>query len=718
MFPEITQPEAQNNSTLNHFFLKWAVTALRMNHFYRRAFSWVSVVAIFVLHIASPSDVFGDTRTNIQTVNSDRTFPRIESKAAWDNRARDIREQVLLSCGLWPMPEKTPLSANVFGKLERDGYSVEKVYFQSSPGFYVCGNLYRPLGKGAGPFPAILNPHGHWDNGRMADLPEGSIAARCINFAKQGMIAFSYDMVGYNDTFFPDHVLEGTNNTAFYKRHRRFATNEVNMLWNISLMGLQTWNSIRALDFLESLPDVDKTRLACTGESGGGTQTYTLGAIDDRLAAQAPVVMVSHTMQGGCSCENAPGLRIDHSNVEIAAVAAPRPQIIVGATGDWTRDTMKMEGPSIESVYRLFNATNKLRYVLFDFRHNYNQTSREAVYDFFGTWLKAPAPASHEVPYVKEPDSELRIFPNNKLPADALPEKEFITWMINRSKAQLDALKPTDKKSLAHFKEVLLPAWRHTLQLDTSKDNFTAETVYLRSGTNYISEKLYIGRSEKGDRLSAMHFAPATGGKKLTVILADTDGKAPFLTSSNEPTSIAMSFLKHGVSVLLLDTFLTGDLANAELSSLRNQQVEMFFTTYNRTDIQERVQDLVSAAAYVRKRLKNQAMIYGTGRAGLWALLAAPAVDGVIADCAKFDFASDTELLQPDVFVPGMRKIGGFENVAALAAPNPLLLHNFTPALSVGVIENAYAFGKTKPFKAEPTKLTDEEMSSWVSRLK
>ena len=99
-------------------------------------------------------------------------------------------------------------------------------------------------------------------------------------------------------------------------------------------MGLQTWNSVRALDFLASLPDVDKQRLACTGESGGGTQTFMLGAVDDRLAVQAPIVMVSHTMQGGCSCENAPGLRVEYSNMEIAAVPAPRPQILVAATND------------------------------------------------------------------------------------------------------------------------------------------------------------------------------------------------------------------------------------------------------------------------------------------------------------------------------------------------------------------------------------------------
>src|SRR5436309_12591226 len=133
----------------------------------------------------------------IKDVNTAREFPAIRSRSEWESRAKEIREQILVSCGLWPMPDKTPLKARVFGKVERDGYSVEKACFQTYPGFYLAGNLYRPLDKGNGPFPAILNPHGHWANGRMADTDEGSIGARCINFAKQGMSAFSYDWVGY-----------------------------------------------------------------------------------------------------------------------------------------------------------------------------------------------------------------------------------------------------------------------------------------------------------------------------------------------------------------------------------------------------------------------------------------------------------------------------------------------------------------------------------------
>src|SRR5437016_4452602 len=432
----------------------------------------------------------------VKDLNTPRAFPNIASRTEWEARAKEIRENTLVSCGLLPLPEKTPLDAHVFGKVERDGYRIEKVYFQTHPGFYLAGNLYRPLGKGDGPFPAILNPHGHWANGRMADTAEGSIAARCINFAKQGMIAFSYDMVGYNDTGFPDWP----PGEEFYKRHRRFATNEANLLWNISLMGLQTWNSIRALDFLESLSDADKSRLACTGESGGGTQTFMLGAVDGRLAAQAPVVMVSHSMQGGCSCENAPGLRVDYSNMEIAAVPAPRPQILVAATGDWTKMMLTVEGPAVASMYKWFNAEDRLRYVRFDFNHNYNQTSREAVYEWFGKWLlNAPDPAAlKEAAYIKEPDAELRVWPDGKVPADALTEADFIRSLVRMDEAQLEALRPRDRESLERFKRVMWPAWKHTLQVAVPEGDLVVEAGQVEKRKGYTVSHLAVGRAGKG----------------------------------------------------------------------------------------------------------------------------------------------------------------------------------------------------------------------------
>jgi hypothetical protein len=127
------------------------------------------------------------------------TFTPFASRNEWKKRAAIVRDHILVSTGLWPMPKKTPLNPKVFGRIEREGYSVEKVHFESYPHFFVTGNLYRPLGK-KGPFPGVLCPHGHWGRGRLHSDDTGSIPGRCINLACQGYVVFSYDMVGYNDS--------------------------------------------------------------------------------------------------------------------------------------------------------------------------------------------------------------------------------------------------------------------------------------------------------------------------------------------------------------------------------------------------------------------------------------------------------------------------------------------------------------------------------------
>ena len=655
----------------------------------------------------------------IKDLDTPREFPAIASREQWQARAQEIREQVLVSCGLWPLPEKTPLQTHIFGKIEREGYSVEKVYFRPVPGFYLAGNLYRPLGRGKGPFPAILNPHGHWNEGRLADNKDGSAAARCISFARQGMIAFSYDMVGYNDTFLPDYGKVPAD--RHYLSHRQFATNRADLLWNVSLMGLQTWDSIRALDFLVSLPDVDRKRLACTGESGGGTQTFMLGAVEDRLAAQAPVVMVSHTMQGGCLCENAPGLRVEYSNMEIAAAAAPRPQILVAATGDWTKDTLTVEGPSIEHIYQLLDAPDKLRYVRFNFGHNYNQTSREAVYDWFGKWLlKHPDPALlKEAPYQKEPDADLRVFPDGKLPEDAISAAELIKSLKDRHQARWEALAVRDEAGLERFKKVMQPAWRHTLQIESPDGQVRCRAERVRQVGEYTAAALKISRSETGPTVLASYWAPPgfINAPQPRVVVICNGKEAPTLPDAEaKPTGVPLALLKNGLAVLVVDRFSTGAPPN---------QFTNFYSTYNRTELQERVRDLVTvctvagSAADPRGPRFCAVTLWGIGRAGLWALLAAPAAGAVIANCDQLDVGSDEALLAPDLFCPGIRNIGTFEGAAMLGTPHPLLLHNTGETFPTHALRSTYrALGASDKLRVVAARLPDDELVGWISQLR
>ena len=265
--------------------------------------------------------------------------PAFATKAEWMARAETLRRQVRVALGLWPWPERTPLNAVVRGRIVRDGYTIEHVAFESVPGHWVTGSLYRPTGR-TGRLPAVLAPHGHWPGGRhqersaddakkeMASGAEQTIEsaryplqARPAMLARMGVIAFAWDMVGYADSTAIEHRAGFTDADAELRLQ--------------SFLGLSMWNAVRAVDFLLTLPDVDPARIGINGASGGGTQSLLLAAIDDRVATAVPAVMVSGNMQGGCICENATLMRLGTNNIELTALAAPRPLAAVAAN-DWT----------------------------------------------------------------------------------------------------------------------------------------------------------------------------------------------------------------------------------------------------------------------------------------------------------------------------------------------------------------------------------------------
>jgi hypothetical protein len=349
--------------------------------------------------------------------------PRFSTLDAWKPRADYLRQHILASAGLLPQPVKAPLRPVIFGEVSRPDYRVSKVYFESLPGFFVTGNLYRPVGDG--PFPAVVSPHGHWTYGRLENTALASGPARAIGLARQGFVVFSYDMVGYNDSQQLRHTFGGR------REH----------LWGLSLAGLQLWNSIRALDFLETLPYVQRDALAATGESGGGTQTFLLAAVDSRVKVAVPVNMISLHMQGGCLCENPPGLRLGTTNVEIAATIAPRPLLMVSATGDWTAETMEVEYPAVRAVYELFGAADRVQAVRMTAEHNYNKDSREAMYAWMARWLQGASADAKvaERSFTVEPLADLLVFHQRPPPVEAVTAAQLTDAWIAEAKQQLGA---------------------------------------------------------------------------------------------------------------------------------------------------------------------------------------------------------------------------------------------------------------------------------------
>lgn len=364
---------------------------------------------------------FVPLEAQFRTHNDRFAPPQFSSRAEWEARAAQLREHVLASAGLLPLPVKTPLNTLVFDEVVHLDYSVAKVYFESLPGFYVTGNLYRPVGQG--PFPAVLSPHGHWAYGRLENTAVNSVPGRAIGLARLGFVVFTYDMIGYDDSRQLPHTFDGRREN----------------LWGLSLSGLQLWNGIRGLDFLQSLPYVRKDAIGMTGESGGGSQTFLLAAVDARVAVAVPVNMISLHMQGGCLCENMPGLRLDTNNVELAATIAPRPLLMVSATGDWTSETPEVEYPAVRRLYRLVGAEDRVSAVRFEAEHNYNRDSREAMYAWMVRWLKqGPADARiPERPFTVDPLQRLLVFYGQPLPIGAATRDTLTASWIRAAQQQL-----------------------------------------------------------------------------------------------------------------------------------------------------------------------------------------------------------------------------------------------------------------------------------------
>jgi Acetyl xylan esterase (AXE1) len=320
---------------------------------------------------------------------------------------------------------------------------VSKVYFESLPGFFVTGNLYVP--SGPGPFPAVLLPHGHWSYGRLENAEISSIPGSAISLARQGFVAFTYDMIGYNDSRQLTHTFGGPRQS----------------LWGLSLGGLQLWNSIRSLDFLQSRPDVDPQRIGCAGASGGGTQTFLLAAVDERVKVAVPVNMISLHMQGGCLCENPPGLRLDANNVELAATMAPRPMLMISATGDWTAETPQLEYPEMRKLYALTGAEDKVQTVQVKADHNYNRETREALYGWMARWLKgAPADVRvEEKEFHPDPLPALLVFHQRPLPDGAVTAEELTASWIAAARRQWSETDPQIlRASLRHALAPEIPA--------------------------------------------------------------------------------------------------------------------------------------------------------------------------------------------------------------------------------------------------------------------
>jgi hypothetical protein len=322
-----------------------------------------------------------------------------DTLAQWQTRAAEIRSGIVDHIQIDPdRPREPPEVIYRHGRQVLEGYTIENVAFAALPGLYVTGNLYRPTAI-TGPMPAIANPHGHFSEQGWWSRTRPDMQKRCATQARMGAVAFTWDMIGMGEARQLEH--ESPSSAA-----------------------VLAYVSLRVIDFLQTLPEVDPDRIAVTGASAGASQAMVLTALDERPMATAPVAMVSATYAGGCACEDFYPEHL-HGTLEVAALAAPRPQLVVSDGADWTADTAEVELPFLRGIYDLYDADSDIHGVhLANEGHDYGLSKRNAVYSFLAGYLNL-SPAGPEPSPV--PHTSLVVFDDaHPVPADALHGEEAI----------------------------------------------------------------------------------------------------------------------------------------------------------------------------------------------------------------------------------------------------------------------------------------------------
>ena len=629
------------------------------------------------------------------------------SKIDWAKRAERVRRQILVSQGLWPMPTKTPLHAIIHGKIERDGYTVEKVYFESAPGFFVTGNLYRPRNV-QGRVPAVLFAHGHWKDARLSESGEaelrGEIAtgqerfeeggrsrfqSMCVQLARMGCVVWQWDMLSDSDSKqFSDQLVH-----RFAKQRPEMNTTENWGLYSPqaeahaqSIMGLQTLNAVRSLDFVLSLPEVDAERIAVTGASGGGTQTFMLGAIDPRVKLAFPAVMVSTAMQGGCTCENASLLRVNTGNIEFAGLFAPKPLGLTTAN-DWTKEMSTKGFPELKQLYAFLGTPNNVMLHRGEhFPHNYNAVSRSAFYGWvnrhFKLGFKEPV---IERDYQRLTKEQLTVW-DAAHPApqeDAADfERRLLRWLHEDAQKQLAEAAQSPERFRAMAGGAL------DVVLDGGLANAGAMEWRMTDKTDHGAWLLMTGllrNQTYEEELPAVFCHPKQWNGK-TVVWLTREGKSGLFNTAGTLKPELQKLVDTGATVLGVDLLHQGEfLAEGQpftqTPRVRNPREAAAYTFgYNHSVFVHRVHDVLSVVQFVKthpERVTKELTVVGLDGAGAWVAAAraqcGPAIDRAVIDTQGFRFGKVLDLHSPD-FLPGGAKYGDLPGMLAMGAPGKLWL--------------------------------------------
>jgi dienelactone hydrolase len=717
---------------------------------------------VILLAAALPAVAHADDARLAPLKDLDGSFPFTPPATldAWKERAAEVRQRILVSQGLWPMPEPRPLNPSVHGTIHKGpeakgnegtgGYTVSNVSFESAPGLFVTGNLYRPLGiEENQKVPAVLFAHGHWQNARHADqdaaatrkeiangeerFEEGGrsrFQSLCVQLARMGCVVWQWDMLSDSDAVqFSREIVHG-----FAKQRPEMNTAE---RWGLyspqaeshlqSIMGLQTLNGIRGVDFVLSLPEVDPKRIAITGASGGGTQTMLVAAVDDRVTLSGPMVMVSTSMQGGCTCENASLLRVGTGNVEFAALFAPKPQIM-NTADDWTKEFATKGFPDLQKLYGLYGAKDAVALKRGEhFPHNYNAVTRSAFYTFVNKHfaLSAPEPVIERDYEVVKP-AKLAVW-DAEHPAPKAADPDFERDLLAKLTAESTAAITAAAATKDGLQDVLAPAWATVIGRTTaSAGEVRWEMAEKTESSGIVRMTGKLVNATHNEEIPVLWLYPKSWNGKVVVWLDDSGSSA--IEADGKPIQAVAGILSQGTTVIAADLFTPPADVDGRQRVVKNpREFAGYSFGYNPTLFAERAHDVLSIVHFLRTAKigdhpsPKRVAVVGLGSRGrIVAAARAVAGDEIEAtaiDTQGFRFGNVLDYRSPD-FLPGAGKYLDLPGAIAAGSPRPLWLAGEAevPDVVSAAAKGAGAADSVTRFGGAPGDIA-EAAAKWVAPI-
>ena len=603
---------------------------------------------------------------------------QLSTPADLARRKAYLREVMTRDAG--GFPERTPLNARVTGVLDRGDYKIEKIIFESQPRFYVTANLYLPK-TGQAPYPAVLYPLGHEQGAKAHSAWQIMLGS----LAKKGYVALAWDTLGQGERIqIYDHDFEEWKVRASTTEHT--VQGAQCLLIGDAIARYTIWDGIRALDYLLSRPEVDAKRVACTGNSGGGTHTAYLSALDDRIQVAAPSCYITSWRQmlrtiGPQDAEQVfpYWIRDGLDYPDFIYAFAPKPYRILSAIRDFfpiggARQTFE----EAKMVYAKLGAADKLSMFEADDGHGYTHPRRMAGYEWFARWLKGEDD--------RRPEPEIRIATEHDLQCTTtgqvvdLPNAETV-FSLNRKRAA-EIRRP----------QLTPDALRTRVRELTGYDSLPGTVSFRPYGTlardGYHIEKL-VYDSEPGIQIPALLFTPDTGGasRKPALVYLNGRGKAAGVGEDVEP------FVKSGFVVLSIDARGTGETRWKNENNPND--FERYFGDYDsamtailigKTMPGMRAQDITRGVDLLAARSDVDASkVFGFGKdGGAVPMLYAAALDGRIRRVAlegmleSYDWVMQHRIHRQifEDIVPAALKVFDFPDLVAALAPRPVWIVN------------------------------------------